>query len=224
MAQEDSENQKQQEQEYSEKKPFYKDPKTLRKLSVVGSIMVLICIGYMVYYQFIWKPKNQESKTVYWHASTYLEKDSLTKAINGDSRYPGYLSIANNYSNTIGGEVAEYAVGVAYLNTGQYKNAATYLAKVDLEDEMVSTMAIGALGDAYWELGQTGEALKHYEKAIKNKPNQFTTPYFLMKAGRLLEKVGRPEDALSKYKKIKKDWPESNESEEIEKYIAHLGG
>ena len=207
-----------------EKKPFFKDPKKVRILSIVGGIIVLAGLGYLAYYQFMWKPKNEESKTAYWKAAAYLEKDSLQLAVNGDAMNPGFLNTASKYSGTIGGEISEYALGVSYLNMGEYQNALSYLAKVELEDEIVSTMAIGCMGDAYWELGQTGEALKKYEEAIAHNPNQFTTPYFLMKAGRLLQAVGRPSDALDKYEAIKNDWPASSQAKDIEKYIAVVGG
>lgn len=207
-----------------EKKSFFNDSKKVRILSIIVGVVVVAGLGYLAYYQFMWKPKNEESKTVYWKAAANLEKDSLNLAINGDGTYPGFATIAKNYSGTIGGEVSEYALGIAYLNQGEFQNALTFLAKVELEDEIVSTMAIGCMGDAYWELGQTGEALQKYEEAIAHNPNQFTTPYFLMKAGMLLQAEGRPGDALEKFEAIKNDWPESNQARGIEKYIAVVGG
>lgn len=206
------------------KKSFFQDPKKVRIISIIVGVIVLGGLGYLGYYQFIWKPKNEESKTANWKAFTYFEKDSLTKAVDGDGINPGFRTIATNYSGTIGGEVSEYALGVSYLNLGDYQNALSFLTKVELEDEIVSTMAIGCQGDAYWELGQTGEALDKYEEAIEHKPNNFTSPYFLMKAGRLLESVGRPSDALEKYASIKANWPESPQAKEIDKYIARVGG
>ena len=52
--------------------------------------------------------------------------------------------------------------------------------------------------------------------------NDFTTPVYLMKAGNLYETMGKYDDALTAYKKVKEKYPESNEGRQIDKYIARV--
>ena len=64
------------------------------------------------------------------------------------------------------------------------------------------------------------KAVSYYKKAADEKKNEFTAPIYLMKAGQVYEELGKPKDALSMYNRIKKDFPQSAEGRQIEKYIA----
>ena len=54
------------------------------------------------------------------------------------------------------------------------------------------------------------------------KANSFTTPIYLLKAGRMQESMGNKEKALAIYKSIKDKYGDSNEGRLVEKYIARL--
>ena len=70
------ENETTQAQSNEGKKSFFQDPKKVRIISIIVGVIVLGGLGYLGYYQFMWKPKNEESKTASWKAFTYFEKDS----------------------------------------------------------------------------------------------------------------------------------------------------
>jgi tetratricopeptide (TPR) repeat protein len=74
---------------------------------------------------------------------------------------------------------------MAYLNTGKYNEAIDYLNKFKSDDIVLSGLATGAIGDAYAD-NKPEEALKNYVKAAGINKNDFTTPRFLLKAGRQL--------------------------------------
>ena len=52
--------------------------------------------------------------------------------------------------------------------------------------------------------------------------NNFTTPVYLLKQGRMYETLGNKEKALSTYMLLKDKYTDSNEGRLADKYIAHL--
>ncbi|MBI9068553.1 MAG: tetratricopeptide repeat protein, partial [Salinivirgaceae bacterium] len=101
-----------------------------------------------------------------------------------------------------------------------YDEAISYLNKFDSDDIMVNTMATGAIGDAYAELGEFDKAISYYEKAANSNVNDFTTPIFLNKAAQLLEDQGKYNKAITLYEKLKNDYSKSQEGRSAEKQIA----
>ncbi len=105
---------------------------------------------------------------------------------------------------------------------GQYEDAIDYLSDFETDDLLLKPITEGAIGDAYLELGDQDKALSQYKKAYSENENEFTTPIYMFKAAKLLESLDELEQALEIYKKIKTDFPESNEARNVEKYIARV--
>ena len=101
--------------------------------------------------------------------------------------------------------------------------ALNFLKECEFEDVMLQSISKGAMGDAYWELGQTGDAEEKYKEAIEAEPDQFTTPLYLMKLGLINELNGRPSEAVKYYTEIKENWEGSVQHKDIDKYIARAG-
>lgn len=191
----------------------------------IGSIIIglglLTAAGYFAYIKFMWEPTNVESKTAGWKAEKYLELDSLNLALNGkDGDFEGLQSIAETYDGYIGGERAKYEIGLVLRDQGKFQEAIEYFSQTNFEDVMIGTFAIGNQGDCYSELGDYTNALSKYEEAYKRIPNEFTTPYFMMKAAAIHEENGDFSAAVELYKTIKKEYSESSYSADIDKYIS----
>jgi tetratricopeptide (TPR) repeat protein len=103
--------------------------------------------------------------------------------------------------------------------TAQYEDAIEYLSDFSSDDIILSTLALGCIGDAYLELEENSKALKYYEKAAENNDNEFTTPRYLMKQANVLEMDEKFEDALKIYNQIKEDYSKSQIAQDIDKYI-----
>ena len=74
------------------------------------------------------------------------------------------------------------------------------------------------------ELGEVDKAISYYMSAVDHSANDLTTPVYLMKAGRAHEEVGDYADALELYNRIQAEFPQSNEGQVIEKFIARAEG
>ncbi len=183
-------------------------------------LAVLVFVGGYVAYTYYLTGQNQEASELIWKAEYYFEVDSLDKAINGDGNYAGFQTIADNYSGTKTGELAEYYLGVAYLNKGEFQKAIDHLEKCSLDDQIVGAIAKGATGDAYVELGNLEKGLSNFDAAISHSDNNFTAPIYLMKKANVLEKQNNWKGALDAYNIIKQKYSNTTEGREIEKYIA----
>jgi tetratricopeptide (TPR) repeat protein len=186
----------------------------------LGVIVLLVGLGWLG--KFYFNKRNNEAQSQMFQAERYLEKDSLKLALNGDGNYLGFLDIARDYKFTNSGNLARYSAGICYLHLGNYKEAIEFLNKYSKKDKLIGSLAIGATGDAYVELGDLEKGVSKYIEAADFARNSFNTPLFLMKAGELYELKGKFPEALKLYERIENQYPESTEGTTIEKYIARV--
>lgn len=188
-------------------------------LSIVLGVIVTLVVIFWLGRMYINK-RNAEAQSQMYQAERYLEMDSLYLALNGDGNYLGFLDIANDYRFTHAGNLARYSAGICYLHLGQFDEAIEMLGKYKKRDKIIGSLAIGATGDAYVELGQVEKGISKYLEAAAYAGNSFNTPLFLMKAGELYELDGDYAKALKLYERIQDEYPESTEGSSVEKYIA----
>ena len=195
----------------------------------IGLIAVaVIVLGYLAYNKYILEPNEIEAADELAYPKAYFEQaqkttvavDSLFNlSLNGaDGKY-GLIDIVDNYGNTKAGNLAKYMSGIASLKTGDYENAIKYLSDFSSDDEMLGSLALGNIGDAFSEINQPKDALKYYADAANYKDNNFTTPFYLFKAGKVameLEEYGKAEDYFTK---IKDNYSKSEEAKGIDIYI-----
>ncbi len=206
------------EEVYSKTETFIEENKNV--LTIVVAAIAIVVGGYFAYQSFYLKPLQIEAQEEMFMAEKYFGADSMNLAIYGDGVYPGFLEISDEYSGTKAGNLANYYLGIAYLRTGQYEAAIDALEDFNSEDVMVGSVALGAAGDAYMELGDYNKAASYYQKAANRKKNNFTTPVYLMKAARTYELLGEYANAIELYNQIKQDYKTSPQAVEIDKYIA----
>ncbi|MGV8114201.1 MAG: tol-pal system YbgF family protein [Lentimicrobium sp.] len=198
--------------------------KNQKLLGIIAGAIALLVLAYFGFQRFYLMPREKEAQSQMFMAEKYFEMDSLKLALNGDGMYPGFLGIIEDYGITKSAKLAHYYAGIIYLNEGQFEEAISHLQKFKLKDNMVLPMAKGAIGDAYMELGKTGEAADNYLKAADTYKNDFTTPMFLQKAAWAYEETGSTEKALKAYERIRLEFPRSAEARDVDKYIARLKG
>jgi tetratricopeptide (TPR) repeat protein len=189
----------------------------LTGLAVVVVLVALFWLGKMYLTR-----RSDEAQSQMYQAQRYLEMDSINLALNGDGNYLGFIDIAEEYKFTNAGNLARYGAGICYLHLGNYEEAIDFLNKYSKKDKVIGSIAIGATGDAYVELGNIEKGISKYLEAAEYADNSFNTPLFLMKAAELYELDGKYPDALKLYERIKDEYPTSTEGSSIEKYIARV--
>jgi tetratricopeptide (TPR) repeat protein len=196
---------------------------------IIGLVagVALFTVGYLAYQKFIATPKQDEAANEMFVAQENFQKatdgvasDSLYKlSLNGSEGKFGFIKIADEYSGTDAGNLANYYAGLAYLNTGKYNEAIEYLGKFKSEDIVLGALAKGAIGDAYSQKNQPKEALENYVKAAESNKNDFTTPRFLLKAGKTALALGNKADALKYFTDIKENFDATPEAASIDVLI-----
>ena len=196
-----------------------------RIIKVIGSIVVLIAI-FAAYTKFIVEPKEKEASEEMYIAEFYFQNNNYNEALNGDGQYSGFLTIANDYSSTDAGNLANYYAAICQMNLASsdslhyYESALSSLSSFSTDDEILYSLSVGLKGDANLELGNTDEAMSFYITAATDYINDFTTPYFMMKQAHLHEKNENHTAALELYNSIKSDYSQSKEGLDIDKYIS----
>jgi tetratricopeptide (TPR) repeat protein len=193
-----------------------------KSLTIIVTAIVVVVLGYLGYTNLYVAPLEDEARSQVYMAERYFERDSFYLALYGDGNYPGFVDIIEDYGVTQTANLARYYAGISYLRLGEYENAIDYLTEFDSRDQMVSPVSLGAIGDAYAELGELEKAASFYNKAARRRSNEFTSPIYWMKAGVVYEELGKYNRALEAYENIKEDYPESTEGRQIEKYIARV--
>lgn len=191
--------------------------------------VVLAVVGYFAYEKFIAEPNQQDAADQLFVAQQNFQKavdgdvkaDSLFNLVlNGSEGKFGVLKIAEEYSGTAAGNLANYYAGISYLNTGKYAEAVTSLEKFSSKDVTLSALAKGAIGDAYAQQNKQKEALEFYVKAADaNSTNDFTRPRFLLKAGKTALALGNKAEALKYFTEIKENFDMSPEGQQIDALI-----
>jgi len=191
------------------------------------TVAVLAVVGYLLYQKFVAEPNQEEAANEMFTAQQNFQKaldgtasDSLFKlSLNGSEGKLGFVQIADQYSGTDAGNLANYYAGIAYLNTGKYTEAIQSLEKFSTKDAIIDALAKGAIGDAFAQKNQQKEALEYYLKAVKAGSNEFTTPRFLKKAGQTELALGNKADALKHFTEIKEKYETTPEGQAIDAFI-----
>lgn len=195
--------------------------KNKKIITIVIAAIVLGIAAYFLYQSFVVEPREKRVQEELFAAQKYFEQEDFKKALEGDGKHAGLISLIEEYGSTKGGSLANFYAGNIYLRQGEYKKAIKHLSAYKGEDKILAQQTKALIGDAYVELGQLDKAISNYKDAAKSN-NVMTTPFILLKLGQVYEMQKNNAEALNCYKRIKTEFPASQEYREIEKYISRL--
>lgn len=187
-----------------------------------GGLIAAIIIALLVH-QFYITPRNNKANEALYKAEALFASGEYEKALNGDGAAEGFLAVADGYGCTKAANLAKMYAGICYANLEKYDEAIAMLEDFsDCGDAMISPAAIGALGNCYAALGQKDKAAATLEKAAAKADNNTLSPTFLIQAGQIYEDLGQKDKALACYELVKKDYKQSFQANEADKYIERL--
>lgn len=147
----------------------------------VGGVL-LVTVGYFAY-QFLYQmPREKEGLAAIYKTQELFDNDSF-RIVSIEAP-----KLADKYSGTKAGELAEYMAGASFLNLGDFKKAIQFLEGVSFDDQIMKYQATGLLGDAHVENKNIEEGLKLYLKAAKGADNEVSVVWWSRKAARVYEK------------------------------------
>ena len=189
-------------------------------LSIICVGVVVVCAAVFCWYKFAYQPNVEEAQGQMAAAEQTFRAADYETALNGDGNILGFAQIIDEYGAKAGKSVYFYA-GVCELHLGNWEAAIKYLEAYKGKDEILAARATACIGDAYVGLEDYKKALVYFEKAAATVDNVYAAGY-LLKAGAVAEKLGDNAKALSFYKKIKDQYPQSMEGYDVDKYIGRI--
>jgi tetratricopeptide (TPR) repeat protein len=199
--------------------------------SAAGVLALLL--GWFVYKTYVQQPNEEKAADLIFPAENLFEAMSLQTGFNADSinlvlkggdGITGVLKIADNYGGTDAGNTAKYIAGACFLQNGEFENAVKYLKEYSTKATQVKSRTDVMIGDAYSAMKDNDEALSYYKKAASvNEKDEEMTSLALFREGQFEETIGKTDDAIASYQKIKDDYPKSHVAINIDKYLAKLG-
>ena len=196
------------------------------KKAIIATVVAIIVIigGAVLYKTYISEPNEQKASTAIAKGQELFAQGLFQQALAGDSAgFKGFAKLADEYSSTDAGNLANLYAGLCNAQLGKWEDAAKYLEKYDgADDAMISPVAEGALGNVYAHLNQLDKAVSHLKKAAEKADNNSLSPTFLVQAGEILESQGKADEALKLYQQVKEKYFNSMMSSRIDEYIERV--
>ena len=193
-----------------------------QKVAIGGGILAVLIVA-SVFIFAKWLPdRNLKAQRDMFNAEMAFARDSFDVALNGSGANKGFLDIQKKYSFTKASNLANYYIGVCYLNKKDYKNAVDYLGSFSTSDPILGAAKLNLIGDAYADQNKSDDALSYYRKAADFSDNEQYTPFYLLKLGMYYETLKKNSEAKDAYTKIKDKYPNTQEGREVEKYLARV--
>ena len=205
-------------QGYEKAQEFYEKNKNV----ILGAgVVVLLVIAFFVYRVVQKGQQEKDAAPMMAMPQNYFAQDSFRLALYGDGLNAGFLEIIDEYGRSASANLARFYAGVSFLQLGDPAQAIDFLEDHSASSDMLKARKLEVLGHAYAETNDMDKAAKLYTRAADAIDNSFFTPYYLMNAADAQVHLGNYEEALKLYERIKKEYPNSNEAQSIEKYISY---
>lgn len=195
------------------------------KNTIIAAIaaIVIVILGSSMYSTYVSEPREKEAAEAIFVAENLFAAQQFEAALDGDGINLGLKEVAEEYSGTEAGNLANAYAGFALAQLGRYEEAIDYLKAFNGSDKMVAPAAYGALGNCYAQTGDADAAIDYFKKAANAAKNNSISPYYLLQAGVIYEEQGKPAKALELYEEIKNEYPTSSIAiTEIDKYIGRV--
>lgn len=207
-----------------EEKDYLEQLRTFFEKNKIAVAVVLIAVlggfGGFAYFESKSKADQQEANALLVSAEQYFAQDSFSLALNGDGINPGFLEIADSYSNTKVGNTANMYVGISYFKLGDTASAQSYLESFSSESSILNAKKYEVLGTIYSEQGDTEAAKNAYMKAMNVVDVDVLAAYYTNLLADYLAYIEDYSGAYEYYSKVKSDYPNTDEGRSADKLVA----
>lgn len=191
-----------------------------KKLTFIVLAVILVVAGFLMVKQFYFAPMEEEAQNAMFKGEFYFEQDNFEVALNGnEADFIGFKAIADEYSGTKAGNLANAYAGICAYNLGNNEEALEYLEAYDGNEPLLYPNIIAMIGNCYANMGDYNKAMKNFTKAAEEASNPVISPLFLVKAATVAEKTEDYAKAVELYQEIKDKYENSVIGQDIDKYI-----
>lgn len=194
------------------KNTLKKRQKTVFAYSAISLTLVLLIAGFFSYQYYAKSKSRQLEYEAYKIYLNMYQKKTLSK----QEQFQQALDLFKQaYTKKESPKLLLY-IGNCYYELDKYDDALNTLndfTKKYADQKDLMPLAYQKMAMIYIKKGNKDEALKTLDTLYKYSGNIFKD-FALIETGRILEKEGKKEDAMAKYKELTEKFPESPFSEE----------
>ena len=196
-----------------------------RGLMIAAGAVILLGGGWLAYKYLVKAPKEEKAAEAIWKAESYFMQDSIQKTLKGDGQFAGAEKIADQYSGTAAGNLADYYAGVMALKAGEFQKAVNHLKDFSTDSKPVQARAYKLLGDAYAGVNKNADALGSYKKAAHEfeKDRQNSSEYLFFAAYFADRVMNDKKQAADLYQELVNKYADTRFGIEAERYLAQAG-
>jgi tetratricopeptide (TPR) repeat protein len=187
-------------------------------LGIALLALILAVPGYMYYQQ----QRAEQANEMLGAILPAYEQGNFDQALNGAGQQAGLLTIADQYGGTDAGNLASFYAASALYEQGEYDRALEYFRQFDKGSDYIGASAYAAEAAIYESRGAYEQAAQRYEEAASQYPNKLTAPRYLLEAGQAYEDAGNYAAAEQAYQRIKDNYPDSEQADEVDRYLARV--
>ncbi|MCX8057193.1 MAG: tetratricopeptide repeat protein [Ignavibacteria bacterium] len=206
---------------YFKLKTFFEENQKTILISLGGLVVAVLLVIYFVNRS---KERDIESTTLLGNVIGLYEQGQFQQAIDGNpaKKIKGLKEIADEYDGTESGEAAKIFLANSYFNLGKIDEALKYYEDYDGDNKLFKATAYAGAAACYEAKGNKEEAAELYLKAAKVNPSEVYTPEYLLYSARLYAELGKKETAKKLLEQIKKEYSNSAQARDYERYIVEF--
>lgn len=181
-----------------------KNDKKLRSIMMWTSIVIALIVVGTIAYVFGYRQPQIEAGN-----DAIGEADRIALFENNDSlALATYQAVADKYGFAAGNR-AKLASAIILYRQGKYEEALKEVNGYKPTDNVIGATALALKGDCLVNTDKLADAVKAYDKAIKQADNNpQLVPYLLSKKATVLMAQEKYGDAAKVYKEIETEYPE----------------
>jgi tetratricopeptide (TPR) repeat protein len=211
---------------YANATSWYYQYKNIIGYSVFALVVAIVAI---IFYTNNRHNKNVEAATklgnvmaIYDAASNDPRQYQI--AIDGQRErgIMGLKEIVDTYGGTESGEHARLYLADAYLNLGHFDEAYKQYDNFSGGNKLLKASALAGAASCLEQKGDFKSAASSFEKAAGLVSDKSSTPDYLSSAARCYGLGGDKEKAVTLYKKLKQDYPQSPAARDADRYISQF--
>lgn len=191
------------------------------RILLYGGALVILVLAVFYYYRTK-SEDNVKAGVELAKVMDLYDSGSFLEAIEGSAsnNTVGLKQIVDSYGSTENGETAKIYLADAYNMLGKPQDAFKYYQSYDGDIPIFRAAALAGEADYYVSQNKRDKAASLYEKASTISKVNVLNSNYLLKAGVNYLRAGDTKQAKETFNRIKKNYPDSDASRQVEKYLA----
>ncbi len=188
-------------------------------LITMGSLVVIVLL--VIYFVNRSIERDIQSTTLLGNVISLYDQGQYQLAIDGipAKNIKGLKEVADKFDGTESGEAAKVLLANSYFNLGKIDEALKYYEDYDGDNKLFQATAYAGAASCYEIKGNKEKAAELFLKAAKVNPSEVYTPEYLLYSARIYAELGKKEVAKKLLEQIKKEYSNSAQAREFERYM-----